>query len=100
MRFSRKALFAGTALAGVALLSPVWGFEVAYHYGIWGEELPQPGGATGPSMMQEALWVALGETSGAGIEMLGVGNYFQSATSGARGEIDRHVRRQIRKLRA
>jgi hypothetical protein len=70
MRPSRQVVLASCGLA--AGLSPVWGFELVYRYGLWGEELPPPprDPTVMPRVLEEALWVSLGETPGAGIEPL------------------------------
>lgn len=72
----RKSILALSSLLVIVLTSPMWGFELLYHYGLYGEGPPQQSSTPAdPSLLQEALWLALGETLGAGVEALWAGNY-------------------------
>lgn len=70
------------AFAAIVALSPIWGFEGVYQFGLWGEALPLPpkGGAT--TVMEEAIWVALGEVPDEPVEVLWVGNFFKRQSPG------------------
>jgi hypothetical protein len=64
-------------VVGLALLAPVWGFEILYLCGLSGEALPKPMADGVPPVMLQALWVASGEEPDAGVQALWVGNYFE-----------------------
>lgn len=78
----RVVSWAVAAFAVIGALSPIWGFEALYQHGLWGEQLPLPpeGGAT--TMLEDALWVALGEAPRGPVEVLWAGNYFRRQSPG------------------
>jgi hypothetical protein len=92
MRISRTSTSFACALTGTFLFSPVWGFEVLYHYGVHGEVLPPEVDHTPmPSLVKDALWVV--EGGGTGIEPLWVGNFFRSRNPATASIADRILRR-------
>jgi hypothetical protein len=107
MSVRRRILFLACGLLAFVLLSPIWGFELLYHYGLHGEALPEPPPKTAAAtLMQDALWLASGETLGAGIEPLWAGNYFRAfnRAAAARGRaaaniVARYVFRRNRERR-
>lgn len=63
---------------GLALLSPIWAFELLYRAGVARVSLPNRGVLPRvPPAMADALWVAAGEVPDAGVEPLWAGNFFR-----------------------
>ncbi len=78
MTLGRKARWIIVGVLGLVLLTPVWGFELLYLYGLREEELPEAPQEGVSPLLLDALWLASGEEPNAGVRMLWAGNYFQS----------------------
>jgi Transglycosylase len=92
MALGRTARWFLSGVLGLALLAPVWGFELLYLRGLSGEVLPEPPESEVPPLMLQALWVASGEAPNAGVRALWVGNFFErSPTGGEPSSPGRHA---------
>jgi hypothetical protein len=64
------------ALLVVMATSPVWGFELLYHYGLWRRgSVPPPPATTLSSRELDALWAV--EEGATSVRLLWVGNFFE-----------------------
>lgn len=63
------------ALVIAVPLLPVLGFEALYRYGLRGVDLTLPPAEDTPALLQDALWIASGETPDSGAQWMWLGNY-------------------------